>query len=139
MEAYYATYNESTWHKMPKDISKYQGFVYKITNLVNGRMYVGKKFFKFKKSRKPLKGRTNKRHYTIESDWKDYYGSDTSLLKDIERLGKHNFKREVLGCYESKFECAYYEAKTQFDLNVLFDKMYYNGIINCRIKGPKKQ
>ena len=42
------------------------GFVYQITNTVNGRMYIGKKLARFKKSRKPLKGRVNKRRYTVD-------------------------------------------------------------------------
>ena len=33
------------------------GFVYEITNIINGRKYIGKKLAKFKRSRRPLKGR----------------------------------------------------------------------------------
>ena len=40
------------------------GFVYLITNLTNSRKYIGKKLTQFKRSKKPLKGRTNKRRYT---------------------------------------------------------------------------
>jgi hypothetical protein len=125
------------WINMPNDISEYQGFVYLITNLSSGKKYIGKKFFKFMKSRKPLKGRINKRRYTIESDWKDYYGSDRKLLEDVEKLGKMNFKREVLVLCKNKFECAYHEARLQFEHNVLFDNLYYNEIINCRIRKVK--
>ena len=51
---------------MPEDVV---GFVYLITNLTNGRMYIGKKLARFKRSRPPLKGRKNKRRYKVDSDW----------------------------------------------------------------------
>jgi hypothetical protein len=41
------------------------GFVYLITNTVNGRKYIGKKLARFKRSRPPLKGRKNKRRYKV--------------------------------------------------------------------------
>ncbi len=44
------------------------GFVYLITNLDNGKKYIGKKLVQFKKSRPPLKGRKNRRRYQVESD-----------------------------------------------------------------------
>ena len=50
--------NEIT--SLPEDVV---GFVYQITNTVNGRMYIGKKLARFKRSRPPLKGRKNKRRY----------------------------------------------------------------------------
>ena len=76
------------------------GFVYLITNTTNNRRYIGKKLGQFKKTRPPLKGRKNKRRTTVESDWRDYYGSSDNLTADIELLGKENFKREILFyCY----------------------------------------
>ena len=69
------------------------GFVYQITNLHNGKMYIGKKLARFRRSRKPLKGRIKKRRFTVVSDWKDYYGSSNALLEDIEKIGKAKFKR----------------------------------------------
>ena len=42
---------------IPEDVV---GFVYLITNTTNGRMYIGKKLARFKRSRPPLKGRKNK-------------------------------------------------------------------------------
>ena len=75
---------------------EFQGFVYQITNTTNGRMYIGKKLARFKRSRKPLKGRVNKRRYTIPSDWQDYFGSSNALLEDVDKIGKEKFKREIL-------------------------------------------
>ena len=48
------------------------GFVYLITNTVNGRKYIGKKFFYSSKT-KQVKGK--KKRYKVFSDWQTYYGS----------------------------------------------------------------
>lgn len=128
---------ECSWIGVPKDISKYQGFVYRITNLMNGRMYIGKKFFWSKKALPPLKGNKRKRRTVVESNWKDYYGSCKELLEDIDKYGKENFKREIIALGKTKFDCAYVEANLQFERGVLFKKEYYNGIINCRLKKQK--
>ena len=111
------------------------GFVYLITNTKTGRMYVGKKLAKFKRSRPPLKGRKNKRRHTVESDWQDYYGSSDLLTEDVNTLGKEKFKREILYFCKSKGECNYLEAKEQFARGVLESDDYYNGHIRVRVHG----
>jgi hypothetical protein len=63
------------------------GFVYLITNRTTGRKYVGKKLAQFKKSRPPLKGRTNRRRSLVESDWRDYWGSNDVLMQDVQQFG----------------------------------------------------
>ncbi len=111
------------------------GFVYLITNITTGRMYVGKKLAKFKRSRPPLKGRKNKRRHTVESDWQDYYGSSDILTEDVIKLGKEKFAREILHMCKSKGECNYLEAKEQFARGVLESDDYYNGHIRVRVHG----
>ena len=111
------------------------GFVYLITNTTTGRMYVGKKLAKFKRSRPPLKGRKNKRRHTVESDWQDYYGSSDLLTEDVNKLGKEKFKREIIHLCKSKGECNYLEAKEQFARGVLESDDYYNGHIRVRVHG----
>lgn len=111
------------------------GFVYLITNTTTGRMYVGKKLAKFKRSRPPLKGRKNKRRHTVESDWQDYYGSSDLLTEDVNKLGKEQFKREIIHLCKSKGECNYLEAKEQFARGVLESDDYYNGHIRVRVHG----
>lgn len=107
------------------------GFVYKITNLTNQKQYIGKKLFWFKKT-KTLKGK--KKRYLAPSDWKSYYGSSPSLTKDIDEVGVDNFRRDIIILCKSKGECSYYEAKAQFDHNVLLNpQMYYNDWIICRV------
>lgn len=108
----------------------YVGYVYIITNLVDDRKYIGKKNFLFSKT-KVLKGK--KKKFKVESDWKTYYGSNKELAADVEKLGCHNFKREIVKLCKSKGEFAYFEAKAQFDNNVLESDEYYNSWIMCRI------
>ena len=77
------------------------GFVYLIENLTNNRKYIGKKLSKFSKTTYKtvtLKNGTKKKkkiRSKIDSDWKDYWSSSDELKKDVELLGKENFKREI--------------------------------------------
>ena len=127
------------WTYQGKDVSELPegciGFVYQITNMTNDRMYIGKKLGRFKKSRRPLKGRINRRRYTVSSDWHDYYGSSDELNADIDKLGKSNFKREILFYCNSKAELSYVEAREQFARKVLESNRYYNGHIRVRVHG----
>ena len=113
------------------------GFIYKITNLTNDKKYIGKKQCQSIRKRPPLKGKKNKRHEKIETDWKTYTSSSNELNKDLEELGTDKFKFEILRWCDSKWELSYYEARLQFNEEVLLRDDYYNGIINVRIGGRK--
>ena len=126
------TYQEKPIDELPEDVV---GFVYQITNTTNDRMYIGKKLAKFKRSRRPLKGRKNKRRYKVDSDWQEYYGSSDELTLDIKKLGKEYFKREILFYCYSKAELNYVEAREQFARKVLESDNYYNGHIRVRVHG----
>jgi len=115
------------------DIGDYYGFIYRITNIINGHDYVGRKYFKTKRKLKPLKGRKNKRIKVVETDWQDYWGSSKRLLEDIEKYGKENFKREIIMLCDTRGNTNYYEAKIQFDEDVLLREDNYNGIIAVKI------
>ena len=115
----------------------YVGFVYLITNLTDNRKYIGKKLAQFKVTKKPLKGKKNKRRSTKESDWRDYWGSSDHLNADVLKLGKDNFTREILHYCPSRGVLSYIEAKEQFDRRVLETDEYYNGIINVRVGSSK--
>ena len=132
------TYKNKTITDIPEGII---GFVYLITNITNNRKYIGKKLTQFKRGKKPLKGRTNKRRYTVESDWKDYYGSSDELTADVELLGKDKFKREIMFWCSSKSELSYIEAREQFTHKVLESREWYNGHIRVRLhqKGILKE
>jgi hypothetical protein len=114
------------------------GFVYLITNITTGQKYIGKKLAQFKRTRPPLKGKTRKRKSTVESDWREYWGSSERLQADVAALGPDKFTREILYYCTSKAEMSYIEAREQFDRRVLESDEYYNGIINCRIGGSDK-
>ena len=114
------------------------GFIYKITCLPTGRKYIGKKQCKSILKRRPLKGKKNKRHEVIETDWKIYTSSSRELNEDISKYGKDSFNFEIIEICDSKFTLAYREAKIQFDEEVLLRDDYYNGIINLRVSKPKK-
>ena len=126
------TYQQNVVNDLPEDVV---GFVYQITNKTNGRMYIGKKLARFKRSRPPLKGRKNKRRYQVDSDWRDYYGSSDALNEDIQKIGKDKFTREILFYCKSKAELSYVEAREQFARKVLESNDYYNGHIRVRIHG----
>ena len=109
------------------------GFIYLIENKVTNKKYIGKKQIKSVKKLKPLKGKKNKRHFDVETDWKTYTSSSNDVNSDIEKYGKDNFSFSIIKFCDSKSELSYFEAKLQFEENVLLREDYYNGIINLRI------
>ena len=114
------------------------GFIYEIVNTINGKKYIGKKQMKRKIRRLPLKGKKRKRVDYVDSDWRTYTGSSDALNIDIAANGKDKFIFKILKFCNSKFELSYFEAKMQFEKDVLLNEDYYNGIINCRIGKPPK-
>lgn len=113
------------------DLKKYAAFVYLITNLASGRLYIGLKQTSFAKT-KQVKGK--KKRVRVESDWRDYWSSSEELKADVARLGEDKFKREILYFCELKSHANYLEAREQMDRRVLeHPDKYYNGIINCRV------
>ena len=109
------------------------GFVYLITNLQNGRQYIGRKYFW--QFRTP-KGK--KRKVKSESDWKKYYGSCPELKEDIEQLGRQNFSRRILSLHKTPGKTNYEETRQLFTNNVLTESLdigvpkYYNSNILSR-------
>ena len=79
------------------------GFVYLITNLLNGRKYLGKKLFT-KASRKQTKGKIKK--IRVTSDWKNYWSSSDTLKEDVKNLG-------VI----SRNKLFYYLSRSRFSIN----------------------
>ena len=122
-----------------EDISDNYGFIYRITNTTNDFDYIGRKYFTTIKKRPPLKGKKNKRRETVETDWKDYWGSSARLVEDMARLGKDKFTREIIHLCKSRGETNYMEAYYQFKEGVLLKENNYNGIIQIKLgKGSVK-
>lgn len=115
----------------PDDLVGHVGFVYIITNMLDGRKYVGKKLFTFKRKKK-VKGRN--RRVEIDSDWKTYYGSNDELKADVVRHGEEHFKREIIRLCVSKSEMSYHEARIQFVEDVLLKEDWYNRWISAKIR-----
>lgn len=124
-------------YSLPEDCDPKQlyGFVYLITNKETNQKYVGKKFFWFKKTKPKTKTRKRRQRLLVESDWKSYYGSNKHLQEDVQKNGEDLFTREILHLCKTKGECAYLEAKEQFDRGVLLTDDYYNGIIQIKLGG----
>lgn len=65
------------------------GFVYLIRNKTDGRIYLGKKFYRV------LKGK----HRGKPHPWKTYQSSSTELKEDIKRQGAENFEFHLIEEY----------------------------------------
>ena len=126
------TYENKLYDEAPKE---YMGFVYLITDLTTNRKYIGKKLFWNTRKLKPLKGKTRRRTQVVESNWKNYYGSNEELQQLVENSHAERFEREILHLCTKKGIMGYLEAREQFDRNVLLSDEYYNNFIGCKIHG----
>lgn len=124
------TYNDNEYNETPEE---YQGFVYIITELDTDKKYIGKKFFWKPKTLPVTKKRKRRVKTRVESDWRKYYGSSKEVQQLLELKGSDNFKRVILRLCKTKGECSYFEAKYQFDNDVLLRDDYYNEFIGCKI------
>jgi hypothetical protein len=123
-------YNDALYDETPEE---YQGFVYQITELDTGKMYIGKKNF-WKPKTLPKNSKRSRRVRTrTESDWRTYFGSSKEVQLLVEQKGQENYKREILRLCKTKGEMSYYEAKLQFEKDVLLRDEYYNSFIGCKI------
>lgn len=123
---------------------KYFGFVYRITNKLTGRMYIGKKQFNSYRSKK-VKDKKRRKKYVLESDWKEYWGSCEILLEDIKEFGEDNFSREILKFCKTRGELSYTEVEYQIKADCLTtldekgNRLYYNSNIMNRWFSRKTQ
>jgi hypothetical protein len=109
------------------------GFIYEITNKENGKKYIGKKQMLTTRKLKPLKGKKRKRKKIVETDWRKYSSSCNQLNEELIVVGSDAFEYRILRLCCCKWELSYYEAKLQFECDVLLSDDYYNGIINLRV------
>ena len=125
------------WYHEDKEFNEtpeeYQGFVYEITELRTGKKYIGKKNFWRPKTLPKNSKRSRRVKTKVESDWRSYYGSNVELQRLVEESGSDGYKRVILRLCKSKGEMSYYEAKLQFQYDVLLSDEYYNEFIGCKI------
>ena len=132
----YQSEEYSTIEQFPENC---YGFVYKITNLKNGKIYIGRKILKNTLTKKLTKKEVSeqvgpgrkptKKKVIKESNWKVYWGSNKPLLEDIKKLGVENFEREILKLTFSKKELTYYELHYQCVYEVLLTDSYCSNIL----------
>ena len=111
------------------------GFIYNIENTETGEKYIGQKRF-FSQRKKPYttkKGTRRRRTVVRESDWMEYYSSNTLLNEMVAEGRTESLTREILRFGYSKGDLSFLETVEQINCAVLFDPTYLNGIVNCRI------
>ena len=79
------------------------GYIYKTTNLINDKYYIGK--------------------HKSESFDSSYYGSGIAFTRALKKYGKENFKREILAWCESKEEL---NEKEKYYIALLRSDKCYN-------------
>lgn len=105
----------------------FYGYTYLIINLLNNKIYVGKKAFlhkskaKLSKKAKLLPENKGKRIVkgTKNSGWLKYFGSSKLLLEEVKKHGEQNFKREVIEFAINKTDLTLKEIEAQVKYNVL--------------------
>ena len=124
-------YNDKVFES--EDINDYFGFCYLLTDLENGKQYIGRKYFYSIRKKKGIRKKVRS-----ESDWKSYYSSSKKVQKIVQESGPNRFKREILSLYLKKGQVNYNETKLLFQHNVLEardengEKLYYNDNIMNR-------
>ena len=126
-------YNNTEFEPEEEFLQDYVGFVYLITEVATNKKYIGKKLFWSTKKLPPLKGKKLRRKVTSQSDWRKYYGSSASLKFLVEEQGQSGYHREILRLCKTRGDCSYWEAKLQFENDVLLRDEYFNEFIGCKI------
>lgn len=127
-------YKDEIVEEMPPGV---QGFVYLITNMLNGKKYIGRKYT-ISTRRKPLtkkqktSGRVRKDVIKKDSNWATYTGSNKNLNADIEEFGKENFKFEILFFGHTKGVINYLEENMHMKYDVILREDYYNDCVGPR-------
>ena len=117
-------------------------YIYLITSLIDGRIYVGKKCLNYtvkkKLSKKARALPENKRKrvvkVSVSGGWDTYMGSSEELKEDIKTHGLHNFKKQILQEVYSKAEATYFEVVWMVKYRVLEkDVPSYNKWLSAKV------
>jgi hypothetical protein len=99
--------------------------------------YIGKKQFH---SIKWIQRNKKKKKTIVESDWKTYYGSNETLKSLVQSSTEQSstelsesFYKEILYICYSKSEASYYEAKMQFESDVILSDKFFNDWISVKV------
>lgn len=116
---------ENKWQYLGEDVESellkdFFGFVYKITDTLTNKFYIGKKFIW---SRRKVKGKT--RRQKLESDWKQYYSSHAGL-KQIGKIEPARLKREILHLCLGEGETNFKETMEIIKRDALWRDDYLN-------------
>jgi len=112
------------------------GFIYKITNTVNGKIYIGRKSFTASKKtaigKRALAKMVDKRRSKTKtvvksSNWQLYTGSNKQLNEDIKN--GDNIDREILHLCFTKKQMTYWELFYQMQYDVLRSDSYNDNIL----------
>lgn len=84
----------------------YYGFIYLTINLINGKMYIGKKKY--------------------SGSWKKYLGSGKHFKNAVNYYGRENFVRLILENCKTKKDLTEKEKEYINEFNAVNDDMFYN-------------
>ena len=115
------------------------GFVYKITNIITNKFYIGKKSLYHNVKKKLTKAelaeqtgpgrKSTTKTIQKESDWLNYWGSNKELSNDIKTSNNLAFQREILKIVKTKKELTYWEVNYQCSYDVLLINSYNDNIL----------
>lgn len=89
--------------------------LYRVTNLINGKIYIGA-------------------HSTEDPD-DDYLGSGRAIQNAIKKYGRINFKKEILGFFETE-ELMFLAEAEIVDIDFIKRHDTYNEVVGGRGAGP---
>jgi hypothetical protein len=109
------------WLGLPRDFrpEDWAGFVYSVTELSTGRVYLGKKML-WRNLNLKVKGKKRRKRVKNESDWRYYKSSSEEILQGICEQGVKGFRFEILNLYKTRGQVNYEETKELFKRDVLY-------------------
>lgn len=108
-------------------------FVYIIFDVTKRKFYLGQKKLITSRKGRPTKGAKRAARIRRESDWRNYYGSNTTLRGEVSNRGTGEFRRHILRFVSTKSEANYFETKWILESNALLRDDFYNDWVSCRI------